>query len=651
MRKERVHFYSSYDLSISMQYDRMEEVVRGYEEGNSPQDINDYLEMYHILQFVENDVCPSAWTEERKSGIRRYKVEVIKYLSKLSAKELVDQYPSIGYEYQNTIWDIVDSCKLKNLIDGDAWKKLTDEEPYYLRDLLEHKWIVEHNGLIITKLLKENPHTAEWLLEQYVLDDGFDEHSQMFFPKSLTGKDKDDIIRQYVNSPNANLNYVRMVLYAKRSEDFPLHPLTVKAARIKEQILGQEVLEHGIVHKFGISVAMTMEEDSPIKDYKEGKDGCDTFVYNRHLIDAIKDYGIVFYCARVFELMTRDGFIYGISKMSDMSAMERAFLSMRAKNTYLKSATFRLAENLAHLQMQALGSVLHDKGRCIERVIKTFYEDYLDEEYGYEGLPLTLPYDKKEMIEKVRSMAIEMDAVVHQFSCYVVSGMIDKDLIELTPPQKLTDTKSLISRRYCVLNKDDKDVIRLIRLFFGDQSMLFYVEPCKDMRLRNYYALLTKGIEVKYDSYAVYQKPDIDYLIDKGYLSKGDDGILRCEKMQEIKILKHLYEYGACGYWVYSPQERAILNEMEKKGWITFDNHLFTPAERDYYSYYLNNEKYTNGPAIRNNYIHGTTPSYSAERHEVNYYRLQVLFIMLLLKISEDLDMKRFLGENGIKNG
>ena len=71
--------------------------------------------------------------------------------------------------------------------------------------------------------------------------------------------------------------------------------------------------------------------------------------------------------------------------------------------------------------------------------------------------------------------------------------------------------------------------------------------------------------------------------------------------------------------------------------------YLLSPAERDYYSYYLNNEKFTNGHAIRNNYAHGTTPSYSKEKHEVNYYRLQVLFVMLLLKISEDLDMKRFL--------
>lgn len=80
-----------------------------------------------------------------------------------------------------------------------------------------------------------------------------------------------------------------------------------------------------------------------------------------------------------------------------------------------------------------------------------------------------------------------------------------------------------------------------------------------------------------------------------------------------------------------------------------FDNHLLSPAERDYFSYYLNNEKFTNGPAIRNNYGHGTTPSYSEERQKEKYFLLLVLFVLLLLKKSENLDMTRYLGKYGLE--
>ena len=82
---------------------------------------------------------------------------------------------------------------------------------------------------------------------------------------------------------------------------------------------------------------------------------------------------------------------------------------------------------------------------------------------------------------------------------------------------------------------------------------------------------------------------------------------------------------------------------MVSKGWIEFDAHLLSPAERDCFSYCLNNEKFTNGSAIRNNYAHGTTPSYSEEKHLHNYLQILVLLILLLVKFSEVFDMKRYL--------
>ena len=366
------------------------------------------------------------------------------------------------------------------------------------------------------------------------------------------------------------------------------------------------------------------------------------------MIDECKNATIVYYCGQVFEFTEKYGFISLISKDIDKSTMEKV-VGFHARNTYDVDMVFRMRENLSHLQLLALEQSLKASGRDLEGVVKDFYESFLKEEYGYAGLPLTLPKESDEQILKIRSLVIEMDAVSHQYDCYVEYGSIDKDIVELTPPQKLTQTKSLIIRRYCVLNKDNNEVWYLLHLLFGSQSMLFYVDPCKDAHFKNYYELLVSGIDVRYDDYENYQKPYIDSLLDKGYLTKREDGVLRCQKMQEIEVLKHLYEYRACSYWGYPKKERAILDEMVFKGWIEFDAHLLSPAERDYFSYYLNNEKFTNGPAIRNNYAHGTTPSYSEEKHLHNYLQLLVLFILLLLKISEDLDMKRYLEKYGLE--
>ena len=80
-------------------------------------------------------------------------------------------------------------------------------------------------------------------------------------------------------------------------------------------------------------------------------------------------------------------------------------------------------------------------------------------------------------------------------------------------------------------------------------------------------------------------------LIEKGYLSKGDDGMLFVEKPMEISILKHLYEYNSCPAHIYGEYEEGLLHEMEKKGWIEKDNHLLSVEERNYFDYYMYNSQ------------------------------------------------------------
>lgn len=646
--EERVHFYSANDLSVYTNIETMEKVVKAYEEGRRPVSINDYLEMFHIVQFVEHGKYPENWDESRVSGIKQYKAKVAAYFSQLKSEDFPVFYKDADIEYESTIWQIIDQFKIKGLITENGLREILKDEAWRLRDLLKFRWIVENNNGLLTQLLKEYGNTAEWLLDQYVAEDKFGNKTTLFFPKSLSLQDKDEIIHRYVNSDDANLNYVRLVLQAKRSSEFSLSPQTIKDARIRERELNEEVLKYGCVHVTSYGVTLTNKLDAPVKELQKKEDGSSLLVYNKNLIDACQYSFIIYYCGMVFEFTDEYGFISLISKMSDADTIERV-VGLVAKNAYFITSVFRIGEDIAHLQMQALEAALKDTDRSIEGAIKFFYEDYLKSVYGYDGFSLTLPKKDDNLILKIRSLAIEMDSVAHQYNCYIKHGSIDQDIIELEAPCKITETKSLISHRYCVQNKNNNDVWYLIRLFFGSQSMLHYVEPCKDMHLSNFYALLKKGIDVKYNSYKFYQKQDIDYLIKNGYLLIDEHGILRCDKMKEIEILRHLYIYGACSYWGYPKEERAILDEMVSKGWIEYDNHLLSPAERDYFSYYLNNEKFTNGPAIRNNYAHGTTPSYSEKKHLQNYLQLLVLFIMLLLKISEDLDMKRYLGKYGLE--
>ena len=69
-------------------------------------------------------------------------------------------------------------------------------------------------------------------------------------------------------------------------------------------------------------------------------------------------------------------------------------------------------------------------------------------------------------------------------------------------------------------------------------------------------------------------------------------------------ILKSLWEYRACSYWHYSEKGMRYLDEMLNKGWLVKSDNLLTKEEKRYFSYYMDNEEFTNGFAYRNLYAH-----------------------------------------------
>ena len=90
-------------------------------------------------------------------------------------------------------------------------------------------------------------------------------------------------------------------------------------------------------------------------------------------------------------------------------------------------------------------------------------------------------------------------------------------------------------------------------------------------------------------------------------------------------------------YWHCKKEERAVIEEWLSNGYLKTDDHLLCESERNLFSYYLNNNKYTNGPAIRNMYAHGAIPmGDDVQVHAKNYYILLTLLVLLLLKIEDE---------------
>lgn len=627
-------------MSIPFNLDRADDVIKKYKNGWRPQNIDDIIELYNIWIFVDKNICRKDWKEDTLQLIRfDLKSEIVQYFTVLDTTTWAKVYKKIKYSYRHFFWDIIDRFNIDGLIDLDSLQNAFSDNPYELADLLCQERLVNKYHKIITILLKNNQYTAEWLLQEFVEEDDSYNRSHMFFPQDLSLDDRENIISNYLESKEPNLNYVRLVLLAKKDKNLRISDnVRLKASHVEKK-LNDEVLKTGIVFHYGYGVCISDEPDKPIKWMERDDKNNYVLYYSKDIIRKFPIEELLHYIRYTFEFLTKNGLIPFIFKISESEVMERV-MGMQGKYSYQTNYVFRIYEGISLLQIEALQKVLSDEGKSIEASLKVFYQNYLKSKYGYPSGELLIAENSADWITKCRAIAPEIDAIAKRYDLYAKTGMVDEELLHISSENiRITSVQSVNSIRYYALNEVPQELTRLFFCLFSDQSMLTYVEPFKNNGYRCFYQLLMEQDEkISYSNYHDYQRHNIDYLIKEGYLSKDENDMLFVNKKIEINLLQLLYEYRCCPAGIYGPKTQQILIEMVDKGWLVPDNHLLSEEERNYFDYYLYNSKYTNSRALRNHYVHGSNVSAANEQiHRDAYHRLLILLILELLKIEDDL--------------
>lgn len=637
---DRVQFFSIYDMSIPHYFKRAEEVVSRYRSGWRASDVNDVIELYNIWLFVENGVSAKTWDDEVIEVIRGFKQDVISYFQ-CEQSSWLELYGKIVFEYRHFFWEIVDRFNIKCSLTVDGLRTAFVDRGRELSYVLSRQRLVSKYNRVIAEMLRDNEFAAEWLLSEFVEGREDGNKDRFYFPSSLSLEDREKIISDYLDQDEPNLNYVRLVLVAKKDANLRLSDELILKAKRVETILNEKYFdpENAMQVKYAISI----EDDAskPLK-WVEYDDETPILCYSKPIILKHQGAELLHYCSSGFEFINRLGIIELITRRAESSVLERV-MGLTGKFSYGINTAFRYRAAVSLLQMQGLYGTLQADGRSVEDAIKDFYERYLKEEFEYPSTTLSLPDPSMDWIAKCRVIAPEIDAIAKRHDHFSRRGSVDEELLQIsTDTVRVTDVHSCNVVRYYVLNGLPDDLRRFFHLFFSDQSMLSYVEPFKDKHYSSFFKLLVEhNGQIAYDNYAEYQKRDINYLIDQGYLNLNNAGSIIVAKQVELVLLKYLYEYSCIPAPANKEYLQGYLNDMMAKGWVREDNYLLSPEERNYFEYYMYNSKYTNGPALRNRYVHGSNRGPGNEDvHKRAYFRLLILLVLELLKIEEDLAYK-----------
>ena len=428
---------------------------------------------------------------------------------------------------------------------------------------------------------------------------------------------------------------------------FKVSPSIRLKAKRKAKLLNDKIFTSDSATRMHYAHSVIIRPNAASKTIEYDEKGTQCVVYDLEELVNASASGCLRLLRTHFDVLSYLNLLDLIPKESEVEPLERIF-GIRSKRSYELLRQFVLKEQVSLLHMESLYFILSQHGKKLEDIISEYYNVYLKERFGYPSLALSLPKHENDWFTKCNAIFPVIESVAKQYQLYVENNEIDAELLEFTEPMKATAVKSKTGIRYYKINSKSNDIKYLLHLLFSEQETLTYIDPYKDNKYKNFCHMMLNVNEVPYDAYPEYEHPALHSLVNFGFIRIDDDGMIRVVDQFDFTLYKLLYDYGVIpSYFMYANNTGKI-EAMLDKGWVLPSDDLLTPKEQDYFSYYLNNEKFDNGPAYRNNYAHGNKVRSLEDDKEDKYayYRMLLLLMVLLLRIEDDLVQKQI--SNGI---
>lgn len=309
------------------------------------------------------------------------------------------------------------------------------------------------------------------------------------------------------------------------------------------------------------------------------------------------------------------------------------FMITIGKETYRTGPAFRLQDEASFLQTLMYERFLSTQDVQIEEVISWFFTGYLEHEFGAKGFKYRPSSTTASYLEKSRQVFSEMESVLKQFSLYVEDGELDPELLTVTSEQlSYPNIPSLLDGKYAYMS-GNKDIARIQNLLFSDQSDLTYIS--EELRANSFASLIVTN-RVSYNQFHDYQKHNIDFLCEKGILAASDSRIF-FPNVAQCRVLKELWDYETVSYHHCSQKAQDTITVMERQGWLERRSSLLDQCEATYFNYFLNDKEFSDGPALRNRYLHGSQADGEDNQIHRNTYIIALrLLIALIIKINDD---------------
>lgn len=642
--EERVEYYGKSDLIYGYMLNRSIETMKTFDE-NKEYSINDILEFYNISLHLQDFVNAEQLTPElrqiiNEENIKKLNATIGKFFNTINDDNFVEIIKQVDFRYRECIWKLIEKYNVYKKISSAVFKEMLENGNVIIERVLKNKKIVFAFDNELKDYLLNNVHQSINILIQFYFSK---KEKTIYLPQSLLLQDKEQIFLKYIESENAHMGILETIAHLPVNKECLISDTTRAKALEKHKALVEDFFKNkkGIHFSTNIQVAFseTLSEFQAFEfDYNTGNlkitVSCDWIKNNLDYPTLLNNF------IYVFSLVDGEFRIRNISKPAMFGLFERIFSNNDLVNNYQTDGSFQLFNKFSIIEVAAYSEFLKSQTNIrIEEVLQWFFDTYLDNEFGIKNFVITMPSVGSTYLEKCRTICSEMESMVKQYHLFVSSGYIDHNVIEISSiPVEYSNIASLIENKYIYL--DRKKCNNVLYLLFSDQAMLTYLPKRNEAEHYDCFFDLLSNCKLNISEYEKHQVKKLQSLQEEKIINISKDGNITFANVSEVILLHDIYtnEFATTSY--YKKYHLNVgLKALESRGWIIYDSHLLSKQESDYFNYYLNKSIFTNGFDLRNKYLHGTQKKRGEdeELHKMNYYTLLMLFVLLVIKINDEL--------------
>ncbi|MBJ7961763.1 hypothetical protein JDS77_29655 [Bacillus cereus group sp. N28] len=610
-----VKFCNKNYLNTHQHLTKAENLILSFKE-NQEHTINDILELFNCTLYIENNVCFPDWSDSHKEklkglckGIKGY---IARYFSGIDRDNIELYVEPLDFQYKEDFLKLFVQYRVEKRIDENIFTNLLSKKLLSIPQVCQQSKLVDNYETVVKHFILENPSNVELLFNNYVVDSKTPQKLS-HLPKSLTKDEVNVLISNYIDSSEANISYLQLIINNHNSQDISVTDEHRWKAKKRKESIEEEYFKNnrGIPYEFEFklqkSARILLEQELDFETI------LNNFIFILEFIDM--NARITF----VSETSTRPIFFEA--------------LQLKAKRDYPADFYFQNKEVNTNLSMEFYYQLLKKQNVRLEDILEWFFKVYLKEDFAVSDYDFTAPSEGSSYKEKCRDILPEIEYALQQFKSYVENKLINHEMLSLSSSGiAFHQVPSLINNKYIYATKNLKSVFQLL---FSDPMLGYLENPQKNSR--TFFDLLETH-KVNIDEFKDYQRTNLQYLINNDYIS-SINGFLRWKNPLRIQILHELYHYNVISMYRLDDALQTEVKLMHQENKVDFESTLFSKPEQNMFDYYLNNSRFQNGPQLRNKYVHGRLGNTSSGNEDINYknYLLILkLLIVIIIKINED---------------